>query len=297
MPQPTFHLLLATEALDRMAAGAPFDCSDADNRNAFLHGAIGPDMGFFPGGTRLISDLAHAQGTGDLIRAIIHGANTPRLVAFAHGWATHILTDSLFHPLINSTAAELEGLPIENSRVQSMHIRMEIGLDLLAHRMRPDLQRIRLHAFIDSNSARRLSHAFANVHDIEFLPNMIVSTHRRVTQFLGPLMAIQSAMLIADRNRTGPAWSPIVSGTRLGFNALGLVARSMGGDNSEAVAFLRPQMPAAEFMSTVEQLSATFFQAYERDARAGLLSFPNYDVHRGGVAEPAFNSYKAELCV
>ena len=91
MPQPTFHLLLAHEVLDRWNGAGPFDTHDSANRNAFFHGAIGPDMGFFPGTNRLISELAHTSLAGELTRQLAAHARTETTLAFAYGWATHIV--------------------------------------------------------------------------------------------------------------------------------------------------------------------------------------------------------------
>ena len=67
MPGVAVHFVLADRVLSRWRGdgveGAsslpPFDVSDPASLNAFYHGAVGPDLGYFPGGHRLLSDLAH----------------------------------------------------------------------------------------------------------------------------------------------------------------------------------------------------------------------------------------------
>jgi hypothetical protein len=62
MPSVTLHLLLAERtmaALEGRATRSPFDVRLPHIRNAFRQGALGPDLGYFPGGHRFLSDLAH----------------------------------------------------------------------------------------------------------------------------------------------------------------------------------------------------------------------------------------------
>ncbi|MFO8175183.1 MAG: hypothetical protein R6T96_12930, partial [Longimicrobiales bacterium] len=66
MPSVTLHLVLADRVLDQWQASpstAPFDPFDTDLQNAFHQGAVGPDLGYFPGGHRFLSDLSHLVRT------------------------------------------------------------------------------------------------------------------------------------------------------------------------------------------------------------------------------------------
>ena len=70
MPGIVIHSSFALDVLDRWSrqGNAPFDAGDAAVRNALLNGAMGPDMGMFPGGCQLMTDAAHFVQTADLAR-------------------------------------------------------------------------------------------------------------------------------------------------------------------------------------------------------------------------------------
>ena len=96
MPGVTLHFLVAQRILDRWRirdATAPFDLDRPDAVNAFFHGSIGPDLGFFPGGARILSDLAHCVRTGALTNDLVRHARTPVERAYAWGWMSHVLAD------------------------------------------------------------------------------------------------------------------------------------------------------------------------------------------------------------
>lgn len=279
MPQPTFHMMLASQLLDGFADHAPFDAQHACNRNAFLHGSIGPDMGFFPGANRLISQLAHATRTGDLVRALAENALTERQLAFTYGWVTHLIADAVFHPFVNRLAASLQpGASADASN--AMHIRIEIGLDLYAHGRCQELQNIRLSAFFGAPELHQVADAFDRVHGVRFLPATLESSHRRAARFIGPVMAIQGTMRAAASKPK--LWSPNVSGARISLGALEKVARLVAGAESEAVSFLQPHSLLDE-TATIENLIEEFLETYLGCTRFGLANFPNYDVHNGGI--------------
>src|SRR5262245_36459925 len=100
MPGIIVHTLLGTQILDRWRAdptNTPFRPDDDSLRATFLSGSMGPDMGMFPGGDPLFSDLAHYVRSGELTRTLVREARTDPQRAFAWGWATHVLADSLIH--------------------------------------------------------------------------------------------------------------------------------------------------------------------------------------------------------
>ena len=107
MPGMAVHFQLAARVLDAWPDPNEFDPSDTQVRNAFLNGSIGPDMGFYPGGFALPTDLAHYLSTGALARSLVNEARTELERAYAWGWVTHILADVEPHPLVNQGAGEL----------------------------------------------------------------------------------------------------------------------------------------------------------------------------------------------
>ncbi|MCA9737128.1 MAG: zinc dependent phospholipase C family protein [Gemmatimonadetes bacterium] len=137
MPSLTLHLVFADLALSaaqeaseptlRGIASAP------ELRSAFRQGAWGPDLGYFPGGERFLSDLAHCVHTGSLNRALYRQAQSERERAFALGWLTHVLADRLVHPAVGRACGELlYGAPdvfVDGGTEPVAHVRVETGLD------------------------------------------------------------------------------------------------------------------------------------------------------------------------
>ena len=112
---------------------APFPPGVPDARSAFVLGSLGPDLGYFPGADTLLADLAHCVRSADLTRNLIGLATTHAELAFAWGWATHVLADIWLHPLINQAVEAMSGgsQPHEVSFAfdRASHIRVETGLD------------------------------------------------------------------------------------------------------------------------------------------------------------------------
>jgi hypothetical protein len=91
---------------------------------------MGPDMGMFPGGEPLFSDLAHYVRSGELTRTLIHTATSDLERAFAWGWATHVLADAMIHPLVNIAAGDARGSgPLTYADDPGLHLAVEIGAD------------------------------------------------------------------------------------------------------------------------------------------------------------------------
>ena len=127
MPQPIFHLYLA----ERPAVLDAARIWDNDVRNAFLHGAVAPDVGFFPGGERQLSHLVHHARTGDMCRALLAGAENAVERAFAYGWLTHVLADAFLHPIINEWCEQKLGAGASADDLLRLHVQLELGMDVL----------------------------------------------------------------------------------------------------------------------------------------------------------------------
>lgn len=132
MPGPALPFLLATIVYarwERTPVAAPFEPCPAV-RSAFLHGSLGPDMGYFPGADPMLAELAHHARTGMFCRALVHEAETDLARAFAWGWVTHVLADVAVHPLVNDACGELllgRRTPLWGPDVATAHLRVETG--------------------------------------------------------------------------------------------------------------------------------------------------------------------------
>ena len=70
----------------------------ADARVYAYGGSHLADLGYFPLGNRLFSDLLHYVRTGDFVNALVTEAATPQEYAFALGALAHYEADRIGHP-------------------------------------------------------------------------------------------------------------------------------------------------------------------------------------------------------
>lgn len=102
-------------------------------------GAIAPDMGYYPFGNRLFSDLIHYVRNGDFIVALEEGATDVNEYAFALGALAHYNADRFGHslgvnravPLVFPEVGEKYGPVVTYAEDQISHIRTEVGFDVL----------------------------------------------------------------------------------------------------------------------------------------------------------------------
>ena len=104
-----------------------------------------PDLGYFPLGNRLFTDLLHYVRTGDFVSGLLNEARTPQEYAFALGVMAHYEgDDTVGHPLATNLAVlilhpKLEteyGDSITYAESPSAHLQTEFRFDILqvAHR-------------------------------------------------------------------------------------------------------------------------------------------------------------------
>lgn len=171
MPGVTLHFVLADRVLQRWRDGAaapPFDTREPCALNAFFHGAVGPDLGYFPGGDRLLSDLAHCVRTGELVRALIRSAVSAQERAFAWGWLTHVLADQAIHPIIGRRVGEiLTGSRdhfVDGASDMPAHLRVEMGLDAWYAEQFPEVCGRRITPFLYGRGVDFLTRAYASTY-------------------------------------------------------------------------------------------------------------------------------------
>jgi hypothetical protein len=206
-------------------------------------------------------------------------------VAFAYGWATHILVDAHVHPLVNDTAERLLGSPPNLARAarDHMHIRLEIGLDLLVHRTQRHLRRLRLPPVFDRAGLRFLGRAIDQIHGVTVLPEVLLASHRRVALLTPPLLTLQATMSACIPPVTAPV--PFVQSVKIGLGTLQTVALYVGGPGNSTVAFLSPVYPPDDFVRKLEDAVAQFDREFQRQVDHGLASLPNYNLETGAIEE------------
>lgn len=299
MPSVTVHLRFADQVLDhwrRRSSTAPFDADDPAAANAFRQGAMGPDLGYVPGGHRPLSDLAHCLRTGDLARALIARARSPRERAFAWGWVTHVLADTLIHPMVGCAVGELvhgtPGVFEDGDRQPVAHVRVEAGLDALyAHRF-PELRRLRHEPAFDAEGIDFLVGAFRDTYGATPEPRRFLRSHvtaaRRGAQGVA-LAALTALTLPRDRRplRTGhdPEAGPMAP------------VRGFLGRTSVGLGYLLPVLPSLWFLNAVGDVEETFVDLFleEFELRGQGLANVNLDTGRPDVEERGYGGLQRSL--
>jgi hypothetical protein len=277
MPQPGVHLMLADATLQHWRANlmAPFDMREQVSRDAFLLGALGPDMGLYPGGDTAFSQLAHRRRTTELLFALLSRAQTSRQRAFCWGWLTHILADVGVHPLVNE-AATLHARASGCSEIVE-HVRTEVGLDVwfaqhftVTMPARPP--------FVASEMAF-IADAYRAVHAYH------VSTQQLHLMQHGALHFTRLALHFARAVAPQMCWNEIDQREPVPAAAalLWRVASSFGGADSVVRAYLNPRIPEAWLLYGVTSVTRTFAADACAVIARGLHTLPEYDLEDGTV--------------
>ena len=171
---------------------------DLKKAHAFAYGgSVIQDIGYYPFGNGVFSDLTHNVRTGDFVEALIREAQDLNEYAFALGALSHYLADIHGHPYVNLSVgieypilAQLYGPSVPYDVDNKAHLRVEFGFDVLQvakGRYAPE----NYHNFIGFEVAPGvLERAFKDTYGLELkdvIPNeqLAIGTYRRsVSQIL-----------------------------------------------------------------------------------------------------------------
>jgi len=281
MPGVALHFHLADHVLHRWRTrtdAPPFDPDDPAALNAFYHGAVGPDLGYFPGGHRILSDLAHCVRTGALARVLVRSARTVRERAFAWGWLTHFLADRAVHPIIGRGVGELltgsRDCFVDGSSNPLAHLRVEMGVDAAVAERAPELRRRRLADVFDAGSVAFLVRAYATVYGVAVPPEDFLRSHRSTSRRAGQALGSLGVMAALMRG-TGLPVLPVIRGAlQAAYRRSSL--RSMG------LAYLNPVAPSGWLMEELEEQMGGYADAFMEQyaTKAAGLSDVNLDTGR-----------------
>jgi hypothetical protein len=225
--------------------------------NALYQGALGPDMGYFPRSVPLVTDAAHYVRTAHLVRSLFARASSDVEYAFAAGWLTHFLADTMIHPYVNEACGErLHGerghfTSYEDSR--TLHMQVELGLDAVHLVEDPEIARVRVVDVLDDRSIRFLVDAYVDTYGEVVTSAEMLRAHRAVGMWQGRLFSV---MHLIGRRHLGnkPAVSdlPIATVYYPVRWASGLVARS-----SPAFGLTHTWRPADWLVQAIETVATT----------------------------------------
>ena len=203
-PQPcgAFSVLAHQAVVDQAWDGAivpalrrAFPDAGADEiarARAYAHGgAHVADLGYFPLGNRLFTDLVHYVRAGDLVATMVRDARTVDELAFALGGVSHYVTDENGHPeATNRTVPEIYpklerkyGDRVTYKDDPGAHIETEFRFDVLAVAQNPKSLDLFRHAVDFEISKPLLERAFRetygiDLHDIFADEDVAITTYR-----------------------------------------------------------------------------------------------------------------------
>ncbi len=110
-----------------------------EEAHAFAYGGCAiQDLGYYPGGDALFSDLTHYVRAGDFIEALLRGARTPDDLAFAIGALSHYVGDTIGHSEATNPSVAEEfpqlgreyGPSVAYDKSPHAHVRTEFAFDI-----------------------------------------------------------------------------------------------------------------------------------------------------------------------
>lgn len=102
-------------------------------------GAVAPDMGYYPFGSPLFTNLIHYVRSGEMAVALLNDAININQYAFALGFLSHYYADNFGHPIATNRSVPLVypkligkyGTNITYADDKISHMRMEFGFDVM----------------------------------------------------------------------------------------------------------------------------------------------------------------------
>jgi len=163
-------------------------------------GSLVQDMGYYPFGNRLFSDLVHYVRSGDFVQALLEESANVNEYAFSLGALAHYTADITGHPAVNAAVAQefpklkaKYGPLVTYAQDPKAHIRIEFGFDVVQvakHRYTSDAY----HDFIGFQVSKPvLERAFLKTYDINLSDvfgnlDLSIATFRRAISTVIPEM-------------------------------------------------------------------------------------------------------------
>ena len=164
-------------------------------------GAIAPDMGYFPFGSKLFTNLVHYVRSGDFVNALLDEAQDVNEYAFALGFLCHYMADKYGHflgtnrcvPIVYPKMRKKYGNLVTYAEDQTSHKRMEFAFDVL-ETARGNYASGAYHDFIGFKVSRSLlERAFNKIYGLDLNDlfknfSLAIETFRWTVQSLFPVL-------------------------------------------------------------------------------------------------------------
>jgi hypothetical protein len=195
-------------------------------------------------------------------------------LAFAWGWATHVMGDIWIHPIINKAVGELvhgrRDLEIAYADDPISHIRVETGLDATlpasGNWMRPP----RIWRSTGVRAARLIVSAYHRT--FGFCPSLV--RLKAVLRFAG---VFTSLTLLNGAVASGRPSGLIA---RFAFRSIARIAQRFDTRGNLA-AFTNPLLPASHLIQSVERVVERFHESFRPYYESNLSYLPNINLDTG----------------
>jgi len=280
-------------------------------------GCLVQDMGYYPFGNKMFSDLVHYVRSGDFVEALLAESTDINEYAFSLGAMAHYAADIVGHPVVNAAVGrefpELRkkyGPIVTYAQNNKAHIRTEFGFDVVQvakQRYNSDAY----HDFIGFEVARpvleraflktygiSLSDVFGNVdlsigtfrwsvsRAIPEMTRVALLTKKDEMVKENPSFAKNKFLYNLKRSEYEKEWGKTYRKPGLGAKIMAIIFKIIPKVGPfKAIAFKMPN-PNTEtlYLNSVNNTVDTY-RAYLRDLRAGKLQLANMDFDTGNRAQ------------
>jgi hypothetical protein len=280
-------------------------------------GCLVQDMGYYPFGNKMFSDLVHYVRSGDFVQALLAESTDINEYAFSLGAMAHYAADIVGHPVVNAAVGrefpELRkkyGPSVTYAQNKKAHIRTEFGFDVVQvakQRYNSDAY----HDFIGFEVAKpvleraflktygiSLSDVFGNVdlsigtfrwsvsRAIPEMTRVALLTKKDEMVKENPSFAKDKFLYNLKRSEYEKEWGKTYRKPGLGAKIMAIIFKIIPKVGPfKAIAFKMPN-PNTEtlYLNSVNNTVDTY-RAYLRDLRADKLQLANMDFDTGNRAQ------------
>jgi len=281
-------------------------------------GCLVQDMGYYPFGNKMFSDLVHYVRSGDFVEALLAESTDINEYAFSLGAMAHYAADIVGHPVVNAAVGrefpELRkkyGPIVTYAQNNKAHIRTEFGFDVVQvakQRYNSDAY----HDFIGFEVARpvleraflktygiSLSDVFGNIdlsigtfrwsvsRAIPEMTRVALLTKKDEMVKENPSFAKDKFLYNLKRSEYEKEWGKTYRKPGLGAKIMAIIFKIIPKVGPfKAIAFKMPN-PDTEtlYLNSVNNTVDTY-RAYLRDLRGGKLQLANMDFDTGKSTQP-----------
>ncbi|MBZ5508924.1 MAG: zinc dependent phospholipase C family protein [Acidobacteriia bacterium] len=295
--------------------------TDEDLRKAHAHaygGCLIQDMGYYPFGNKLFSDLVHYVRSGDFVEALLDEATDINEYAFALGALAHYASDIVGHPAVNS-AVSMEfpklrakyGPSVTYAQDTKAHIRTEFGFDVVQvakQRYTSDAY----HDFIGFEVAKpALARAFLKTYGVkldDIFKNLDLaigtfrwSVSRAIPEMTrvalltkkdemvkeNPSFAKQKFLFNLKRAEYEKEWGKTYQKPGIGARILAVVFKIIPKVGPfKAIAFKMPNPNTETLYLKSVNTTLDQYRVYMKDLKGGALNLENKDFDTGKLTQP-----------